>query len=97
VSRLKWVPRNADALFTLVAFYANGTERWRRLIPGTLPDINDSAVAVALTYHGDRLVAAGIISNRETFRDIALVYVWSNDGSDFDPPSAGAQDQEQED
>jgi outer membrane protein assembly factor BamB len=89
--------RNANALFTLVAFHANGTERWRRLIPGTLPDINDSAVAVALTHRGRRLVAAGIVSNVETFRDIALVHVWTNDGSDIDLPSAVARDQEQED
>lgn len=89
--------RNADALFTLVAFHANGTERWRRLIPGTLPDINDSAVAVALTHRGHRLVAAGSISNGETFRDIALVHVRTNDGSDLDPSSADARDQEQED
>ena len=56
-----------------------------------------SAVAVALTHRGRHLVAAGIVSNVETFRDIALVHVRTNDGSDLDPLSAVARDQEQED
>ena len=64
--------RNANAMFTLVAFHANGTERWRRLIPGTLPDFNDSAVAVALTHRGRLLVAAGSISNRRPFATLRL-------------------------